>query len=477
MTLFDTLRIPAALLLLGFLLASPALPAAPSSPLRAELAPAPEPTVITGVRIFDSRRGVLTPPRDVWIDADGRLETPTLPGTRAPLPTHRVVDGRGRTLLPGLVDSHVHLNISGDLLDGFRLADVDLNLTSFLAAGVTTVFDLGMSRNTLLRWNRQIARGRRHGPQIYAAGLPVTARHGHPLPMMYTLFPGPLGRLVGTRSATQVSSPRQARAAARQRAEQDNPWVKVIRDDIPVGSTQIEAPVFHALVDEAHAHGQRVVVHVGEPDDVALCLEAGADAIVHIPNRGALSAEQARALARRNLAVVPTLVVWDRYRALFERQVDLTPMERALGNPRAVAALEGGAEDPAVPEAFLPWLEENARHFPDTLANVTAIHRAGGRLLAGSDSANVGLFPGAALHLELELLVRAGLSPAEALRAATWTAARFLDPAARFGAILPGWQADLLLVEGDPTRDLDAVHRPVATWSDGRRVHSSVLAP
>ena len=102
------------------------------------------------------------------------------------------------------------------------------------------------------------------------------------------------------------------------------------------------------------------------------------------------------------------------------------------------------------------------------------MHAAGVRIHAGTDTQIPFLVPGAALHRELALLVEAGWSPTRALQAATWDNSRFLDRRARFGSIQAGWEADLLLVEGDPTQGLEALEDIVAVWTDGQRVPASI---
>ena len=116
------------------------------------------------------------------------------------------------------------------------------------------------------------------------------------------------------------------------------------------------------------------------------------------------------------------------------------------------------------------WSEDLATARDQRGANLRLLRDEDVTLLVGSDSPNLGLPAGSGLHVELAELVDAGLTRSQVLRAATWDNSRFLDPDATFGAVRPGWEADLLLVEGDPTVDLRALEQIVALWTDGKRV-------
>jgi imidazolonepropionase-like amidohydrolase len=120
--------------------------------------------------------------------------------------------------------------------------------------------------------------------------------------------------------------------------------------------------------------------------------------------------------------------------------------------------------------AISQWGAEVAAGHDARVDNVARLRAAGARILVGSDSPNLGLAAGVGTHRELDLLRDTGMTAAEVLSAATWANSRWLDPDARFGAIRAGWEADLVLVDGDPTVDPGAIHAIREVWIDGKRV-------
>jgi imidazolonepropionase-like amidohydrolase len=215
-----------------------------------------------------------------------------------------------------------------------------------------------------------------------------------------------------------------------------------------------------ALTRAAHDRGLLVIAHVGSPDDVDVAIEAGVDGLAHLPTAGLDDARVARIAAAR-MFVVPTLSV----------------LESICGNDdRASLAL---ARHPAIAPYLAPQEAENlARLFPardrsrfdcarprDT---VRRLRDAGVPLLAGTDVPNPATAHGVTIHGELALLVKSGLTPVEALAAATANAARAFRLEDR-GRIAPGATGGVVLVDGDPTGDVTATAEIEAVWYAGRR--------
>ncbi len=460
----------AALLVLALALL---LPTSSQARSRAGLERAPVPTVVRGVHVFEAETGTLTGPFDVVLDG-GRILTLEAPGTRPVGKGVREVDGAGKTLLPGLVESHAHVLGDGDIHPNRQLPDVQLALTSAIACGVTTVVDTADWERPLLAWLRRLDRGAA-GPKLYIVGRMVTVPGGHPAALIKEFLPPSLHAFVDRNLVTQVGSVEQIPSLVEQRVAMGATALKVALDDLPPGVPQMDDATLAAIVREAHARELPVWAHVGEPEDVTQGLAAGVDLFVHIPNRGVIRDEDVAVLAARGVPVMTTLHVFRRIAELARRDVALSDLERALAHPRPLAAYAEGLDHYEIPEAMRAFAEANADGQAAMLESVRKLHAAGVPLLAGSDTSNVGSFLGPGLHHELDLLVEADLTPAQALTAATWTPGTVLDEEALFGAVRPGWQADLVLVEGDPTQGLAPVHRPLAVWVDGRAVRLPVI--
>lgn len=409
--------------------------------------------VIRNVRVFDApAAALLAGPRDVVV-RDGRIAAIGAPGIDAAgVPA---IDGQGGTLLPGLVDAHTHTGGSSEPPGVGTLPDVADNLAAFLYAGVTTALDLGGLSPAMFRERERVASGERLGPRLYVAGPIFTAPGGHPAEVLREGLPWYLRWYVVPRATREVGTPDEARDAVTALLRERPDMLKVAID-AGAGAVPCLAPETLAAITAAgHAAGIRTIVHIGSSAEAIAAVRGGADALAHAPWREALSDEAVRTIAAGHVPVVATLTVWD----LLEgprTAADFAPLEREVATPKLMTHLlapPANGVDPAV--VRLVTAAHAARR-----QNVAKLRAAGVTVLAGSDACNPGDLPGAGLHLELARLVEAGMPPAEALRAATSTNARFIGgDAADFGEIAVGKRADLVVVTGDPTARIGDVDR------------------
>jgi len=391
-------------------------------------------TLVRDVRVFDGkavheRRSVLFDGARI-VDAD----------VRGPAPAGaRIVEGAGRTLLPGLIDAHTH---------AFRQLDLPVLF------GVTTQIDMFTAVPVMQDAKRSMAAGRHAGQaDLFSAGVLATAPGGHG-----TQFGVPVPTL---------SSPGEAQAFVDARIAEGSDFIKIVLEAGGHGAgtmNSLDIATATALIEAAHRRGKLAVVHVSTEKDARAALEAGADALVHLFLGAAPDATAVDSLAklakRKNAFVIPTFTVMESMAGV--RGDDL------LGNADLAALVE--REGAATLKARYG---QQAR--PQLLAMpkavTAAMARAGVPILAGTDAGNAGTLYGISMHRELAALVEAGLTPTAALAAATSA------PAAAFrlgqrGCIATGCKADLLLVEGDPTRDITATRRIVEVWKDGQSANA-----
>ncbi|MFE1785144.1 amidohydrolase family protein [Streptomyces sp. NPDC059506] len=386
-------------------------------------------TLIRDVRMFDGERTVAK--ADVTIE-DGLITavdpgTGPGPGPDADTggPAGTVVDGTGRTLLPGLIDAHTHV------LDG--------SLAQALRYGVTTELDM-FCLPTLLARQRRLAAENDDVADLRSAGTLATAPGGHPTQLLEALAGTVLDGL-GDTVIDSICDPAQAPAFVRARLAEGADYLKIVIDDGTVHGTRLPTmtpQTAAALTAAAHDAGLKVVAHAITASEAGTALDAGVDGLAHVwtdlpPGHPASQrlAERARA---RNVFVVTTL-------AYFE----------------AVTAGHTPTADCARPGS------------PDNAAGaLRALRQAGVPLLAGTDATPFTPAHGTGMHRELRLLTEAGLGAEEALTSATSLPARHFGLTDR-GRIAPGLRADLLLVDGDPTRDITAVGRIADVWRRGVR--------
>jgi len=359
------------------------------------------PFVLDDVRVFTGEG--LTPPRSIAV-LDGRVcARPAAGAVR--------VDGRGGTLLPGLIDTHVHVATRQQLLAYGRW-------------GVTTALDMGSPD-----WGVTTSlRGTPGAAHLLSAGPVACTPRGTAVRKMH--YPASSG----------VTGPQDAARFVAARAAQGVDHLKIVLEErLPFQPRPLDAPTVAALATEAHRAGLRVCVHATSVGSFEIASRAGADVLTHTPLAAALDDDQARAVVGRGAAVSPTLV-------MMKKLVEHFP---APVKPRRIT-------------------------YDNAVRSVQALHRAGATILAGTDANSDPAAPttvehGAALHEELVLLVRAGLSPVEALNAATRSAADVFGLADR-GRIDVGLRADLLLVDGDPTTDILATQGIRSVWIGGEEV-------
>ena len=416
------------------------------------LAPPAPGFVVRDVRLFDGERVV---EQATVVVREGRIVAAGA-GVAVP-PGLPVVEGRGRTLLPGLIDAHVHTW-------GNALAET-------LNFGVTTVLDMfsdpGPARE--LRRTRASFTPRAHA-DLYSAGWLATAPRGHG-----TQFGQPVPTL---------GTPEEAPAWVDARLAEGSDYIKIVyepRDASGMGAPfpSLDSATMAALIAATQARGRLAVVHVSRLVAAHDALQAGADGLVHVHADRVADVALVQLARERGAFVTPTLAVI----AGFDPTLPAPPegkLENQRENQREIQREnQRFAADPAVRPYLTPEQRRGLESIPTTklvmfrldtaLASVRALHEGGVEILAGSDAPNPGTAHGASLHHELELLVRAGLTPTEALRAATAAPARRFGLTDR-GRIAPGQRADLLLVTGDPTTDIRATRAIDRIWKNGAAV-------
>ncbi len=385
------------------------------------------------VRVFDGQRTLEH--QDVVV-VDGIIKSVRKAGSGRAGNSGNFIDGSGKTLLPGLIDSHTHV------------IGQENSLRMALIFGVTTELDMFNGAESSKQIRADEAAGKLNDAADFrSSGVLATAPHGH-------------GTEYGLPIPT-ISSPGEAQAFVDARIAEGSDYIKIILDN---GSTYgisiptVSAETLKALVVAAHKRGKLAVVHVGSLDDANEAIDAGADGLAHLFLGKMPDAEFGNRVAAHHMFVVPTLSVL-----------------ASLGKTHAGAAL-------AIDPHFAPYLDNSdvkalSQDFPlpsvkldysVAEAAVQQLKAAHVPILAGTDAPNPATAHGVSMHEELALLVKAGLTPAEALTAAT------ANPAAKFhlidrGHIVPGMRADLLLVSGDPTHNITDSRNIVAVWRQGYR--------
>ncbi len=431
-----------------------------------------QPLVITHVTIIDATGARPKPDQTIVIVAGRIREIGKSSAVRVPRGA-QVLDATGKFLIPGLWDMHVHL--AGVSANPAWSKEVVLPL--YVANGVTGVRDMGSDLKLIQQWRKEIADGLLAGPRIVTPGPMLTTRKSTQPEM----------------SAVQNES--EARQTVRSLKSRGADFIKVI---------YLSHDSYMALADESKKEHIPFAGHVPESVTAGEASDAGQKSIEHLS--GILLAcssreaeiRKARAEARAKSdrsaferLAVETLDTYDEKKAslLFARFVkNGTWQAPTLVWTRANESLQNiSADDDRlkyVPAALKEeWKPEKMREgvtqarfelarraFAKELEIVGAMNRAGVRILAGSDSLDPYVFPGSSLHEELALLVQAGLTPIEAIQAATRNAASYLGMLDTSGTIERGKVADLLLLDANPLADISNTQKINAVVSGGRLI-------
>jgi imidazolonepropionase-like amidohydrolase len=419
------------------------------------------------VAVFTARSNESLQHQDVLVRAGSIV---SIAPTTAALPRGaRVIEGRGKTLLPGLIDVHAHPTGSGAPFYRLEYPDQERNLAAHLYVGVTTIYDPGGDPEELGKLSKRIESGELPGPRLIYAGRIITEKGGYPGVMIDQLLPWPVSRVASRRFSQEIATEDQAREAVQQNLAAGASFIKVAVTELPEHTPRLDAALIAAVVDAAHEAGKKVVAHVDSADDALLAARSGVDALWHDVQLDALAPAQAHEIAARVRTMAPTLSTFDGFDSLLDGTIHPSPLLRATESPQLVQSLiDAPNHVNEIPPDLKAWMERLHRNHQGRRDNVRALRAAGVTILAGTDANGAdGSFP-ADIHDELVDLTQAGLSNADALLAATSRAARFMEDDPGYGTIEPGKSADLLLVNGDPLQDIHATAEIALVVSRGR---------
>jgi len=403
--------------------------------------------IVTAARMLDVRTGRLVD-RPQIIVTDGRIVAVGRQGDAAPADARRI-DLGGPTLLPGLIDMHVHLDsnpryggYSGlQFSDSFWVAAGVANAQAMLQTGFTTVRNVGSTGYSDVGLSQAVSEGIVAGPRIIPAGYALGATGGH---CDETYFPPSFAR----RSPGAADGEQALRAAVREQRKYGAQVIKVCatggvfsRNTEP-GQQQLSEAEMRAVVEEARMWGLRVAAHAHGADGIKAAIRAGITTIEHA---SLIDAEGIRLAKERG-----TFLSMDIYNG------DWIDRE--------------GPKMGVLPDSIRKNREVTDRQ----REGFRAAHAAGTRMVFGSDA---GVMPHAEAVRQFAVMVRYGMTPLQAVRAATVNAAEALGRAGELGIIAPGAAADLIAVDGDPTADVTELERVRFVLAGGKVAHVAPAAP
>jgi imidazolonepropionase-like amidohydrolase len=416
------------------------------------------PVTIEHVTLID---GLHAPQRDMTVTVDGDRISAVAPSALAHAQGHRI-DGRGKYLIPGLMDVHIHLRggfdptaVNAELKPPNREEGVAA-LASYLYSGVTTVFDAGNRAEHILPLRADERAGRILSPRIFATGNLITYPGSH-----------------GDRIAVRISDFEKDKALLDKHiAEQQPDMLKITLDEEGWGTrpmiTLMPEDLLQRIIEYYNLHGIRTTIHVSNEFRALEAIYAGTDTLAHPVIQGPVSDSFVKLMAAKKIPFGSTLTIGENYSRLVEHP-------EYLDQPLYVASLTAQERNQLKTQTRAEWKQRQWTWWmkimtPIAQENVRKVHAAGGVVACGTDMSS-----GPATQRELELLAAAGISPLDVIRIATYNGAVFLGKADQLGSVEAGKLADMVLLSKDPTVDIENTKSIVFVMKNGQIIDESQL--
>ena len=421
--------------------------------------------VLEGARLIDGSGG---PPREnsaLVIEGDHISAIGTAGKMRYPKGA-RVVDVRGRTIIPSLINSHGHLGVvlgTGQSPNAYTRENVQNAVLQYEQYGVTSVLVMGLNRDLVYELRDEQKKGTFPGASIFTAGRGIGVPGAAP----------PVN--VAADQVYRPATVEEARAEVREMASHHVDMIKIWVDDIFGRFSKMQPEVYAAVIDESHKQGVKVAAHVFYLADAKALVADGVDVLAHSVRDQKVDAELIQAMKSRGVFYIPTLTVDESFYVFAEQpelmanpfftQAVSPDLLKMFQSPEYRAKCEGDAN-----------LAKNKAAHATAMQNLKILQDAGVRVAFGTDSgAFPARIPGWAEHRELEMMVDSGLTPMQAIVAATRISAALIHADDR-GTLEPGKRADLIVLAANPLDDIHNTRQMVAIWHAGHEVQPRVPA-
>lgn len=414
--------------------------------------------LLRDVRLID---GTGAPPQEhvSLLLQDGRIAKI---GTTMAVPKGATVrEMAGKTVMPGLISAHSHLGLIVDDAEssatGYTRENVAAQLKEFERYGVTTMMSLGANRDLVYELKEEQRKGKLGGATIFTAGRGIGVSGGAPgLPAAGDQI---------YRPATVEEARTDVDELAGHRADIVKIWVDDVHGTVP----KMKPEIWKAVIDEAHKKHLRVAAHVYALSDAKQLVADGVDVLAHSVRDQVVDDAFVQAMKERKVWYVPTFTVDESFFIYAERPAFMgTKFFQDAAGPKLMAKLDAPGYAEKINQD--PQTEQHRKDFAIGQQNLKRLFDAGVLVGFGTDSGALpGRIPGFAEHHELELMVRAGLTPMQTIAAATGESAKVLHAGDR-GTIAVGKRADLLVLDADPLSDIRNTQKIVAVYHDGKSI-------
>jgi imidazolonepropionase-like amidohydrolase len=422
--------------------------------------PSAAPTVLLrDMRVIDGT-GVAPREHVSLLLRNGRIEW--IGGAEMAVPAGAEVrDFTGKTVMPGLISAHSHLGLIVEDAESSATGDTRENVTAqlkqFERYGVTTIMSLGLNRDLVYDLREEQRAGRLGGATIFTAGRGIGVQRGAP--------PLPAATDQIYRPASVDEARKDVDELAAHRADIVKIWVDKLHGAAP----EMTPEIYKAVIDEAHQKHVRVAAHEYSLEDAKQLVADGVDVLAHSVRDHVVDDAFIQAMKQHKVWYVPTFTVDESFFVYAERPAFMqTAFFQQAAGPKLMAKFNASGYAEKINQD--PQTARHRKDFAIGQQNLKKLSDAGVNVGFGTDSGALpGRIPGFAEHHELELMVEAGLTPMQAITAATGENAKLLHSSDR-GTIAVGKRADLLVLDADPLTDIRNTQKIFAVYHEGRSV-------
>ncbi len=426
-------------------------------------APSPEPAalVIDGAQIWD---GSGAPPvqdavvviKGDRIDAVGPRGAVTVPANA------RTIDAKGKTVIPGLINMHGHVGMTKALKqakENYSKENILAQLKQYARYGVTTVMSLGTDFEPIFEVRGAAKPDESPRATVFTAGRGFTGKQGYP-----AVLPGNAGIPIEVDTVDEVKA--HIQELARQKVDMVKIWV----DDHWGHYTKIRPELYRAIIEEAHKQNLRVMAHLFYLADAKGLVEAGLDGMAHSVRDREVDPALIKSVKERKTFAVPTLTREESTFVYADPPAFLDDLFFSRwADPEVIKTLKDPAWGKKVKAD--PDFSKYAGQLKMGQKNLKKLFDAGVKIAFGTDTGPPARFQGYFEHRELELMVQAGLTPAQALQTATLNAAECLQVEKDFGTLEKGKRADLIVLDADPLENILNTRKISQVWIGGHEVN------
>jgi imidazolonepropionase-like amidohydrolase len=414
--------------------------------------------LLRGVRLID---GTGAPPQEQvsLLLRNGRIEK--IGQTMVVPKGAEVRELAGKTVIPGLISAHSHLGLIVDDAEpsatGYTRENVTAQLKQFERYGVTTIMSLGVNRDLVYELREEQRGGKLGGATIFTAGRGIGVPGGAPG------LPAAADQIY--RPATADEARKDVDELAMHHADIVKIWVDKVHGTVP----EMKPEMYKAVIDEAHKKHLRVAAHEYALSDAKQLVADGVDVLAHSVRDQVVDDAFVQAMKQHKVWYVPTFTVDESFFVYAERPEFMqTVFFQQAAGPKLIAKFDTPGYAEKINQD--PQTAQHRKDFATGQQNLKRLFDAGVNVGFGTDSGALpGRIPGFAEHHELELMVQAGLTPMQAITAATGENAKLLHSSDR-GTITVGKRADLLVLDADPLIDIRNTQKIFAVYHDGRNI-------